>query len=519
MGNSKTWRRFRGAVAPAGRRHRWGRWILGAVIAYSVLSMVIRALVPASGAVGMAGMQYSATSVQFWRDSSWLDLEGNRQLSQELFDEVFRMIGDAEEFILLDMFLFNAWQGPVPERHRALAAELTNALIEQKRRHPAIQVIVISDPINTVYGGLESVHFNRLQAAGIPVVLTDLSKLQDSNPTWSGIWRFLLQPFGNGPGNLLPNPFGEGRVSLRSYMALLNFKANHRKLLVSDQDGKSLRALVASGNPHDGSSAHRNVALSFSGPAVMDLINAERQLLVMSGASRELQFMDTTLARLSVDQEDSSLSQLVDLTSNEPALNAPLVQVLGESRIHEAVLTALDRAAAGDTVDLAMFYLSERKIISALADAAARSVAVRVLLDINNDAFGRQKNGVPNRPVAAELAAAGIEVRWCATAGEQCHSKWLHVSYNSAADSGHLFVLGSANFTRRNLLDLNMETNVLVRTVAEEGIATEMLGYFEEQWNNHDGRTYSYPYEDFANNSVWLKMQYRFMEFSGLSTF
>ncbi len=516
MGIFKTWRRFRGAERP---RRRWGRWILGIVVAYSLLSLVIRALVPAPSAVAMAGMQYSATSMQFLRDSSWLDPQGNRQLSQELFDEIFQMIGDAQELILLDMFLFNAWQGPVPERHRALAAEMTNALIEQKRRHEAIQIIVISDPINTVYGGLESVHFTQLQAAGIPVVLTDLSRLQDSNPTWSGFWRYLLQPFGNGPGDLLPNPFGEGRVSLRSYLALLNFKANHRKLLVSDQNGKNLRGLVASANPHDGSSAHRNVALSFAGPAVLDLINAERQLLAMNEASQAIQRLDTALARLLVDQKDSSLSQADELPVEKPALHVPLVQVLSESKIHEAALSALDRAAAGDAVNLAMFYLSERKIIRALTNAVARGVAVRVLLDINNDAFGRQKNGVPNRPVAAELAAAGVDVRWCATSGEQCHSKWLHVAYKDAAASEHVFLLGSANFTRRNLLDLNLETNVQVRTVAEEVIAIEMIGFFEEQWNNPQGRTYSYPYEDYANNSVWLKLQYRFMEFSGLSTF
>lgn len=154
-----------------------------------------------------------------------------------------------------------------------------------------------------------------------------------------------------------------------------------------------MRGLVASANPHDGSSAHRNVALSFSGPAVMDLIYAERQLLVMSGASRELQLIDTTLARLLVDQKESSLSRSADSTDKgkEPVLHEPLVQVLGESRIHDSVLTAVNRAVAGDVVDLAMFYLSERKIISSLADAAARGVAIRVLLDVNNDAFGRQK--------------------------------------------------------------------------------------------------------------------------------
>lgn len=519
MGIFKTWRRFRGAEVTTGHRRHWAWWILGAILVYAALSLVIRALVPAPGAVGLGGMQYKAPSMQFLQDSSWLDSAGNRQLSQELFDEIFQMISDAQELILLDMFLFNAWQGPVPERHRALAAEMTNALIEQKKRHEAIQIILISDPINTVYGGLESVHFKQLQAAGIPVVLTDLTELQDSNPIWSGFWRYLLQPLGNGPGDLLPNPFGEGRVSLRSYLALLNFKANHRKLLVSDQDGKALRGLVASANPHDGSSAHRNVALSFSGPAVLDLVNAERQLLSMNGASAELQALDTTLARLLAKRNDSQLSQSADLSRDAPARNEPLVQVLSESRIHEAALGALDRAAAGDGVDLAMFYLSEREIVKALSNAAQRGASVRVLLDINNDAFGRQKNGVPNRPVAAELAASGVEVRWCATAGEQCHSKWLHVVYRNQSDEEHVFLLGSANFTRRNLLDLNLETNVQIRTVAQEGIATEMVEFFERQWNNQEGRTYSYPYEDYADDSVWLKLQYRFMEFSGLSTF
>ncbi len=50
-----------------------------------------------------------------------------------------------------------------------------------------------------------------------------------------------------------------------------------------------------------------------------------------------------------------------------------------------------------------MFYLSERQIIKALIAAQQRGVQVRVLLDPNKDAFGREKNGIPNRQVAAEL--------------------------------------------------------------------------------------------------------------------
>ncbi len=72
---------------------------------------------------------------------------------------------------------------------------------------------------------------------------------------------------------------------------------------------------------------------------------------------------------------------------------------------------------------------------------------VRVLLDPNKDAFGRQKNGIPNRQVASELHAAGIPIRWCDTHGEQNHSKMI-VKYN---DQQAELIVGSANFTARNL--------------------------------------------------------------------
>lgn len=520
MGHSKTWRRFRHFSTCVGGpgRHQIARWLLLAVLVYAVLTVLISSFMPPPAAISMMGVQHSASHVQFLHDDTWQDEQGNRQLSQQIFDEVFRMIDEAEHFILLDMFLFNAWQGPIPEEHRALSDELTSALISSRQRSPDLQIIVVSDPINTVYGGVESVHFNRLQQAGIPVVQTDLSRLQDSNPAWSGFWRVFIQPFGNGPGELLPNPFGEGRVSIRSYLSLLNFKANHRKLLVTDSgDNDKLRALVASANPHDGSSAHRNVALSFSGEAAVDLVAAERELLVMSDAQEQVQQLDEVLRTLGVSLPDPSVQATASDSGHTPGTpESPTVQVLGESRILDAVLQAVNQAGAGDAVDLAMFYLSERSIIKALIAARARGASVRVLLDVNNDAFGRQKNGVPNRPVAAELVAGDIDVRWCATSGEQCHAKWLHVSRGSAE---HVFLLGSANFTRRNLQDLNMETNVQVRTASDSALAAEMITFFDRQWNNSGGRTYSLDYEEFSNDSLWLKLQYRFMEMSGLSTF
>lgn len=478
------------------------------LVFYLCALAIIRAVVPAHQAVGLAGPERPVADIRFFNDSSWLE-DGRRQLSQSVFDGIFDAIRAANSLIVLDMFLFNDWQGPVPETHRALSSELTQVLIAQKKRHPAMDIIVISDPINTVYGGLPSRHFDALESAGIHVVLTKLDQLQDSNPLWSGIWRALIKPWGNASGNILPNPFGKGRVSIRSYLALLNFKANHRKLMIADKQGAELLGWLGSANPHDGSSAHRNIALRFSGESVLDLLSGERALLVMNGADQLVALLDKRLAVM------ASNGARLGLAETPAATGAEKMQIISESAIHEAVLFAIRRAREGDSIDMAMFYLSEREIVTALKQAASKGVLVRVLLDVNSDAFGRSKNGVPNRPVAAELVKASVAVRWCLTQGEQCHAKWLHVKHSG----GHEFILGSANFTKRNLRDLNLETNVRLVLAADNTVTSEMLEFFDSQWSNTQGREYSAAYDEYANDSALLALQYRFMEMTGLSTF
>ena len=498
MVEMKKWNKF-----PRG----FSRWLLLIVI-YLSASGVIRAFAPAPQAVGMTSPVRPLTEIQFFNDSSWLN-DGTRYLSQTLFDGIVDGINGASQLIVLDMFLFNQWQGPVPENHRALSAELTQVLIEQKKRYPMMDIIVISDPINTVYGGLPSTHFDAMKSAGIHVSLTRLDRLQDSNPLWSGVWRWLIKPWGNAEGELLPNPFGEGRVSIRSYLALLNFKANHRKLMIADKQGGELNGWVSSANPHDGSSAHRNIGVRFGGDVVWDLLNSELALLAMNDDDQLVALIEERLEAMASSRDETISGDDISAADTEQ------IQLINESSIHKAVLAAINGAGANGRIDMAMFYLSEREIVTALKEAATNGVQVRVLLDVNSDAFGRSKNGVPNRPVAAELVKAGVEVRWCLTQGEQCHAKWLHVG----GSQGHEFFVGSANFTGRNLLDFNMETDVRLLLSSDNAVTTEMLGFFNNQWVNEDGRGYSADYEQFADDSVWLTLQYRFMETTGLSTF
>ena len=80
-------------------------------------------------------------------------------------------------------------------------------------------------------------------------------------------------------------------------------------------------------------------------------------------------------------------------------------------------------------------------------------------------------------------------------------------------------ISGSANFTRRNLHDLNLETSVRLTTQADNPEIVAMRAGFEKAWRNSDGGIHSLPYSAFADNSYWRYGLYRFMEASGLSTF
>ena len=453
-----------------------------------------------------AGLSYSseilpAPEVRFLCDRTSLDSAGERQIDQRIFDEAFAMIGKAERLVVVDMFLFNAFLGAGPAPNRRLCEELAAALSARKRAAPQLRAVLITDPVNTVYGGLEAGHLRRLQEAGVEVVVTRLERLRDSNTAWSSVWRLLFKPWGNSSEvGRMANPFGAGEVTLRSWLALLNFKANHRKVVIADAGGE-LRALVTSANPHDGSSAHSNVAVVFSGPAARAALESEQAVLDFSGGKAP-------------PLRESLVGGPAPAADPAPA-SGVRVQVLTEEAIAEAAEAMIAAAKPRDALDLVMFYLADRGIVKALKAASRRGVALRVVLDPNKDAFGRQKSGMPNRQVARELAAAGVPVRWAVTSGEQMHAKLLLVK---RADGAAELLAGSANFTRRNVRDYNLETDVRVSGRADAPALADAAAYVDGLWTNAGGRVFTTGYETFRDDSGWRALRCRFQEATGLCT-
>ncbi len=448
------------------------------------------------------------TRAEFLSDITWTDEAGKRHVEQEIFDAALRLIADAPSYVLADQFLFNAMQGASPETTRPLADELTDALIARHAAQPPATVALITDPINTVYGGRRSPQLDRLRAAGVIVVETDLAALRDSNPLWSGPWRLLVAPWGRPAADArgwLPNPFSseDGRVPLRSWLSMLNFKANHRKTLVVDTPDEpgTLTAVVSSANPHDGSSAHGNVALQVTGPVARAVAESERAVAAFSGVP---------IPAPPPANEGRSANRSAD----DPSVRVGMVS---ESRIRDALLAHLSTADEETAVDVAMFYLSDRLVVAALRDAADRGAHLRLLLDPNKDAFGRTKNGIPNRQVAWELREHAT-VRWCDTHGEQCHAKLVLIRPLEGQGDATLLI-GSANLTRRNLGDLNLETDLLVEGPSDAPVLHDARAWFEGRWANEPGRVFSVGYDTWADPTLWKRILYRVMEATGLSTF
>ena len=445
-------------------------------------------------------LKTTASQVRFLADFSCVSENGEPQRQEQIFPTLFRLIDEAEHYILLDMFLFNDQQR-LPQQQRKLAGELVDHLIARKAQRPGLIIDLITDPINSAYAGWPARSLQRLEAAGIRVITTNLLPLRDSNPIYSTAWRLLLSWI-PARGEVMAHPFDGSatKVSLSSWLTLLNFKANHRKVAVIDH-GDELVSMVSSANPHGGSSGHSNIALLIKDPQLAEQLHESEQ----------------AVARIS-GWELHPLPPARQPRGGAPEEPQLQLNLVTEAAISDTLCHQLASTQPGDKVQMAMFYLSQRRIVKQLIAAANRGVTVEIILDPNKDAFGYSKNGVPNRPVAAELiekTEGKIIVRWYQTHGEQFHSKLTLIE----RESGECQLLGgSANLTRRNVANYNLETNLLITGNRSTALMNDAAVYFNRLWNNLDG-IYTVDYLTFADTSPAKKIQYRLQEWTGLGTF
>ena len=423
---------------------------------------------------------------EFLYDLTYLK-DGKRLHEKKIFKREMELIKNAQDFLMLDFFLFND-EYPNTMNFPSQVEEMTDLLIAKKKENPKMPILFVTDPINNFYGAYEEDNLKRLRENGIEVVVTDLNKMRDSNALVSGIYRAYLQWFGTSDGGWIKNFFDKDadKVNVRSILKLANFKGNHRKVLISEKE-----ALVASANPHDPSAHHSNVAMVFRGKSMEDLIKSESI------------FFD-------------KLPNVIEKFNAEEVTSPYKLKVITEGKIYDEFSKNIKESKKGDEINLGIFYISEFRILRELGEAAKRGVDVKIIADLNKDAFGLEKNGSPNRPALSELKEdyPDINIRWYQTSGEQFHTKFIYFDFK---DRDPLAILGSANFTRRNLDNFNLETNLAIEMKKDSPMAGEMKNYYARIWNNEDG-DYTLPIEDFYESRFIMRILWKIQEKTGLCT-
>ncbi|MEI3607171.1 phospholipase D family protein [Pseudogracilibacillus sp. SE30717A] len=443
--------------------------------------------------ISYEGETHYVDDVEFLYNLTYQDENGITIYEQEIFSEIEKIIGEAEDVIVVDMFLFNNYTDQDRDFPK-LSSNLTNALITQKEKHPNIQIIFITDPVNTGYHSYENELLEKLKENGIDVVVTSLNELRDSNPLYSGIWRIFFQMFGQEGKGWLPNPISSDapKVTLRSYLLLFNVKANHRKVVATEK-----AAIITSANAHDESGFFSNTAFKVRGNIINDIFESEQAVIDYTTKEHPINI------RKRKDSKEKKEGNIA-------------IKYLTEGKIYEHILQNINQTKQGDEIWLSMFYIADKKVIDALVVAADRGVQVNMILDANKIAFGHTKAGLPNLPTSSEMITHdNIQIRWYDSAEEQYHPKMIYIK----DEKDGIIIGGSANYTQRNLDDLNLENDIKIVSSLDEQVMKDMDAYFQRMWNNEDG-IFTAEYEKYQDTlTPARKLTYWVQKLTGLTTY
>jgi len=435
----------------------------------------------------------------------------------EIGEKAKRMVREADELIVATFFLFDNLYANEPAGD--YAGELADLLIAQKAAHPSMPIVLILDLFHKGWGHRRSPVVERLQAAGVDVFYSDLLGTQPA--LRGGVWE-ALNDAGRAAdvasGGLLalpcdalgrlpiPVPLDGELCSLATVANAALFKANHRKALVVKRHGV-YEALTTSWNPHNPSLLHENHALSVTGPLACYVYLLLREdvrksmelgrdyvLLADTAAGYRRAYLQHQLPPL----PETAWRSADEATMDEPP--GPEAAVATEEAIEPLLLQWLGAVEPDDQVRIQMFYLARVPVVHAILDAAGRTRhPIEILLDPNRTGINYARDGTPNAQVAdyllerARKEHARLTIRWYATHGEQNHAKALTITNEQTGK--YQLVLGSANWTRKNLGGINLENNIFVRNAAD--LNRQFNALFDRLWRNGDaGIEYSVAWND-----------------------
>lgn len=459
-----------------------------------------------------------AKNVDFHYDLTYLDKDGNIKYDRNLWEATYKVVDNAKDYLIIEMFLFNDIYNKDVEKFPEFAKEYTERLVKKKKENPNLKVYALLDENNNLYGSFEHPFITQMKEAGIDVIMVDIYKLKDTFPWYSPIWRTAIKPFGNPQGKgWIGNFYGPmwPKLTVRNLLRALNVKADHKKVFLNENE-----VVVSSANIHDPSYFHENVAIYADGDITKDVLDNLQKVAQFSDS--EINIENEINKNIQINENKNigieKMNNFKDLDFSIENNGDYKIQYLSEAKIGEHLDKDIDSLKAGDELLMGMYFLADKDIVDKLIKASNRGAKIKIIFDRSRDAFGMSTNGLPNKPVSKKLkkkTKGKIEVKWYFTNNEQYHTK---ITLMKKTDGTVIIHTGSANLIRKNIRGYIMDSNFRIITNENSKLTKDIYTYFDRLWENKDG-IFTLNFDDEPTTSGFSDIMYEILNAAQLGSF
>ena len=529
------------------RKNSIKKYLIAGTIAFTVSCSTIKT--PPLG-INYESPIRETENAEFHYDLTYLDKDGNIQYDRNLWDATYKVIDNAKDYLIVEMFLFNDLYNKDKEHFPEFAKEYTERLVKKQKENPNLKVYILADENNNFYGAFEHPFITSMKNAGINVIIVDIFKLKDTFPWYSPFWRTFIKPMGN-PQNKgwITNFYGDmwPKLTIRNLLRALNVKADHKKVFLNEKE-----VVISSANIHDPSYFHENIAIYTDGPIVKDVLHnlqlvakfsdseinvdgSDRRMenIMNSGSNDKTETDEKTLnsenqkennvKQINNEENEQNVKEKTSINSEKNSItdtegHTYKIQYLTEGAIGKHLDEDIDSLKAGDELLMGMYFLADKGVIDRLIKAANRGVKIRIIFDRSRDAFGMSTNGLPNKPVSKKLkkkTKGKIEIKWYFTNNEQYHTK---ITLMKKTDGNVIINAGSANLIKKNIRGYIMDANFRILTTQDSKISKDIYEYFDRLWENKDG-LFTLNFDDEPTTGGFSDFMYKILDATQLGSF
>ena len=452
-------------------------------------------------------------NVDFHYDLTYLDKDGNIQYDRNLWEATYKVIDNANEYLIIEMFLFNDLYNKDKENFPEFSKGYTERLVKKKKENPNLKIYILLDENNNFYGAFEHPFIKMMKDSGIDVIEVGIMKLKDTFPWYSPIWRTFIEPAGNPQGKgWIRNFYGPmwPKLTIRNLLRALNVKADHKKIFLNESE-----VIVSGANIHDPSYFNENVAIYTKGEITKDILDNIQKISQFSDKQINIENNFDTEELKKIDNKDDIFnSNIFDEVTDENYK----IQYISEGKIGEHLDNDIDSLNSGDELIMGMYFLADNGIINRLIKAANRGVKIRIILDRSKDAFGISTNGIPNKPVSKKLknkSNGKIEIKWYFTNNEQYHTK---LTLMKKTDGSVIIQAGSANLIKKNIRGNIMDSNLRILSTENSKLTKDIYSYFDRLWDNKDG-IFTLYFDDEPTTNSTTDLMYKILDTTQLGSF